>query len=65
LTEDLKAKLLKAIVGFEIKIERIEGKFKFGKNRPADDQISMIHYLEESPLAGDRALAARMKREFP
>jgi len=64
LPEDFKGKLLKAIVGFEMPIERIEGKFKFGKNRPLDDQLSMLRHLEESPLAGNRALAAMMKREL-
>jgi transcriptional regulator len=64
LTEDFKSKLLKAIVGFEIPIGQIEGKFKFGKNRPPDDQVSMIHHLEKSPLAAARALAAIMLREF-
>jgi transcriptional regulator len=64
LPEDLKAKLLKAIVGFEIPIERIEGKFKFGHNRPVEDQISMIRHLEESSAAGDLALAAIMKHEL-
>jgi transcriptional regulator len=65
LAEDFKGKLLKAIVGFEIPIERIDGKFKFGKNRSLEDQISMIHELEKSRLAGDRELASIMKREFP
>jgi transcriptional regulator len=65
LPEDLKAKLLKAIVGFEIPIERIEGRFKFGHNRPVEDQISMIRHLEESSAAGYLALAAIMKSELP
>jgi transcriptional regulator len=64
LPEDLKAKLLRAIVGFEIPIDRIEGKFKFGHNRSIEDQISMIRHLEERAPAADRALAAIMKREL-
>jgi transcriptional regulator len=31
---EFKASLLKAIVGFEMTIDRIEGKFKFSQNRP-------------------------------
>lgn len=64
LPEDFKHKLLGAIVGFEMRIERIEGKFKFGKNRPLNDQMSMIQYLERSGFAGARELAAMMKREL-
>jgi transcriptional regulator len=64
LPEELKAKLLNAIVGFEIPIDRIEGKFKFGRNRSVEDRISMISHLEKSSAAGDRALAAIMKREL-
>ncbi len=36
---EFKASLLKAIVGFEMPIDRIEGKFKFGQNRPIEDQL--------------------------
>jgi transcriptional regulator len=65
LPEDFKHKLLGAIVGFEMRIERIEGKFKFGKNRPANDQMSMIQHLERSGFAAARGLAVMMKRELP
>ncbi len=46
---DFKAKLLKAIVGFEMPIARVEGKFKFGQNRPIEDQLSTLEALENSP----------------
>lgn len=61
LPAEFKAKLLRAIVGFEMEIERIEGKFKFGGNRPKDDQIWMIRHLEESHLAPAQELAAMIK----
>jgi transcriptional regulator len=48
LPAEFKAKLLRAIVGFEMEIERIEGKFKFGAHRPKEDQLSIIRQLEES-----------------
>lgn len=38
-------KLLKGIVGFEMKIERIEGKFKLGQNRSAADREKMLGHL--------------------
>ena len=38
---EFKANLLKAIVGFEMPIDRIEGKFKFGQNRPLEDRVAL------------------------
>jgi transcriptional regulator len=64
LPPEFKAKLIGAIVGFEMEIERIEGKFKFGVNRPKEDQLSMLHYLEESTLAPARELAAMIKERL-
>lgn len=40
-------KLLKGIVGFEMKIERIEGKFKLGQNRSAADRAKMLEHLSQ------------------
>ena len=41
LPEDYRAPLLKAIVGFEMPIERLDGKFKLGQNRSAEDQAGI------------------------
>lgn len=38
---------LKAIVGIEIEISRMEGKFKFNQNKSRKDQESVIHNLDE------------------
>jgi transcriptional regulator len=57
LPADFKANLLKAIVGFEMPIERIEGKFKFGQNRPAEDQAAMLEALETSVQRDPQRLA--------
>lgn len=38
---------LKAIVGIEIEITRMEGKFKFNQNRSKEDQLGVIEHLEE------------------
>ncbi len=46
LPTDLRASLLKAIVGFTMDITRVEGKFKLGQNRSLDDQRAMVHHLE-------------------
>jgi len=57
LTESEMSKMLKAIVGFSIKITHVEAKFKLGQNRSAEDQESMLRALQESERSGDRDLA--------
>ncbi len=61
LPAEFKSKLMKAIVGIEISVERIEGKFKFGQNRPLEDQRSMLSNLEarEDRAANDFATLVR------
>jgi transcriptional regulator len=49
LPEDFREKLLRGIVGFEMPIARIEGKFKLGQNRSEADQAGMLAHLQ----AGD------------
>ena len=39
--------LAKAIVGVEISIERLEGKWKLSQNRPPADQAAVIQGLED------------------
>jgi transcriptional regulator len=57
LPPEFKANLLKAIVGFEMVIDRVEGKFKFGQNRPIEDQLATLDELTRSSTVGDRKLA--------
>ncbi|MSP82469.1 MAG: FMN-binding negative transcriptional regulator [Alphaproteobacteria bacterium] len=52
--------LLKAIVGFEMLIERLEGKWKLGQNRSAADIAGVRAGLAADP--GDAALAALMAK---
>lgn len=42
---DYIGKMLKAIVGIEIPLARLEGKWKLGQNRSVQDQASMAHGL--------------------
>jgi transcriptional regulator len=63
LTDDLKTKLHQAIVGFEIAITRIEGKFKLGQNRSREDQDKMLQALQNSGDAEAVRLAKMMERE--
>ncbi len=52
---DFIAAMLNAIVGIEIDISRIEGKWKLSQNRPASDRASLIEALRMS--AGENASA--------
>ena len=63
LPDDFREGLLKAIVGFEIPIERIEGKFKLSQNRPQADLDGSIAGLRASQSADERELADWMERE--
>jgi transcriptional regulator len=53
---------LAGIVGFEIPIDRIEGKFKMNQNRSREDQEGVVSALESSSDPGEREIA-RMMRE--
>lgn len=61
--EDFRDRLMKGIVGFEIAITRIEGKFKLSQNRP-DDAPGVIEGLSQSPHPGDHEFAELMRRHF-
>lgn len=43
---------LKAIVGIEIEITQLEGKFKFNQNRSKEDQLGVIENLDEKVAPG-------------
>ncbi|MGH7781966.1 MAG: FMN-binding negative transcriptional regulator [Candidatus Binataceae bacterium] len=55
---EFRANLAKEIVGFEIEIDRFEGKFKLGQNRPLEDQRGTLRNLERSDDATARELAS-------
>jgi transcriptional regulator len=63
LPDDFKMMLLKAIVGIEIEIDRIEAKFKLSQNRPLNDQAGMLAALNSVRDTSSRELAA-FAREF-
>jgi transcriptional regulator len=54
---------LKAIVGFEIRITRVEAKFKLGQNRSREDQASMLRALQKAPDAHSRELGEFIARQ--
>lgn len=55
-------KLQRGIVGFEIRITRIEGKRKLSQNRPEADQIGVLAGLRDSGDPDDLALARLMEQ---
>lgn len=57
LPDETIAGLLRAIVGFSIRITRIEAKFKLGQNRSAEDQTGMLAGLAADPSEDANALA--------
>ncbi|MGN6226260.1 MAG: FMN-binding negative transcriptional regulator [Dyella sp.] len=56
-------KLLGAIVGIEIAIERIEGKFKLSQNHPDANRAGVIGGLTGRGQGDDLALAALMQKQ--
>jgi len=62
--------MLRAIVGFALPIERLDGKWKLGQNRSQADQASVRAGLAASPEPRDRELVAcinhdRLAKEAP
>ena len=56
---------LKAIVGVQFEIKRIEGKWKMSQNRSAADIDGVIHGLGESEAARDQTVAAIVRERRP
>ena len=62
LPADYTAKMLPAIVGFEVAVERLEGKFKLSQNRRREDVDGVAAALERE---GQPELAALMREHAP
>lgn len=60
--DDFIARLTKAIVGFEIEINDLTGKWKMSQNRPAQDRSSVIAALEQ---IGKNKMAKLIKQFEP
>ncbi|RAO75353.1 FMN-binding negative transcriptional regulator [Dyella jiangningensis] len=61
--EDHIEKMLKAITGLEIDIERIEGKFKLSQNHPAANRAGVVAGLHERARRADAELAELMSQQ--
>ena len=57
--------LERAIVGVEVPITRLEGKWKMSQNRSAADIDGVVRGLASSPAAGDRDVAEIVERARP
>lgn len=61
---DYIAAMLKAIVGFELVIERLEGKWKMSQNRPAEDRAGVVEGLaKEGGSAEVAAIVAERSKD--
>jgi transcriptional regulator len=57
--------MLKGIVGVEIAVDRLEGKFKLSQNRPAADRPRIIAALERRADPESHAVAQLMQDREP
>lgn len=61
LGEEFREKMKRGIVGFEVAVDRIDGKFKLSQNRPPQDRASVLAAMENG-AAGEKAMAEWMRR---
>jgi transcriptional regulator len=59
-----KSKLLQMIVGFEVNIQKIEGKFKLSQNKTPEEKQNIIKVLSKSEHNGDIELSKFMASYF-
>ena len=57
--------MLKGIIGLDIEVTRLEGKYKLSQNRPAGDRPRVIAALERREDADSLAVAALMREREP
>jgi transcriptional regulator len=62
-SDEFLAKMVQAIVAFEIPVTRLEGKFKLSQNRSKEDLTGAIAGLEAAGDPASMRLAAAMRRE--
>jgi transcriptional regulator len=63
MSEQYRSRMMKHIVGFEIKAKRLESKFKLSQNRTKGEQGRVIHSLNQSKDSNISGLAALMEQE--
>jgi transcriptional regulator len=65
LPEAYLASMLNGIIGIEIAVSRVEGKFKLSQNRPAADRPRIIAALERRDDADSQAIGQLMREREP
>jgi len=65
LPEAYVAAMLNGIIGIELAVSRLEGKFKLSQNRPAADRPRIIAALERRDDADSQAVARLMREREP
>ncbi len=65
LPEPYVASMLNGIVGVELAVSRLDGKFKLSQNRPAADRPRIIAALERREDADSRGVAQLMREREP
>ena len=55
--------MLKAIIGIEIDIQSLIGKFKLSQNHPPEDYDAVVEKLEQSPQEILQAMREYMKKD--
>ena len=65
LPADFVEKEIKGVMGFQVRVTRLEASFKLSQNRNDEDHASVIHELEKRGDEGSAAIAAEMKKHRP
>jgi transcriptional regulator len=63
LSPTFRENMLRQIVGFEITVTKLEGKFKLSQNRPREDQAKVMTSLEKSDDSTISGVARMMKEQ--
>jgi len=63
LGDDYQRRMLKHIVGFEMKVQRLEAKFKLSQNRTRTEQAQVIECLKRSPDSAVSGTADLMQKQ--
>ena len=63
--QDMRARILQALVGFEITLTGIEGKFKLSQNRPLEEQRRVMAKLSQgAEINNSKGVASQMGRRL-
>jgi transcriptional regulator len=63
LSDEYRSRMMKHIVGFEIKTKRLEAKFKLSQNRTKGEQLRVIQSLNQSKDSNISGVAELMQQE--